>query len=230
MKKILHSFSILSLILLYACEKSSEITIDENPISSNLIQLTNLQVGQKSTYVRWGTCSYNKPSDNLFEASTDTLLLEILSKDDNGFLVKESVNQETYSCIKAPISYPQPFLFYLKQVGDSLIVKNKPSTDSRLSRLFSNRNLPLKPVSTNPKTLNKWLLPELTSDTYWGFDDNIVRNNTNFGKANIWWDGTSIVLDGPYRGLIYNNQNGIIAHISLGSQLPHGIIWYLQPQ
>jgi hypothetical protein len=228
MKKNLRSLPILCLILLAACEKSGDNIIDENPVSSNIIQFTNLQVGQKSTYIKWATCGYNKPSETVFEATMDTLSIEILSKDDNGFLVKESLNQETYSCIKAPISYPQPFLFYLKQVGDSLMVKNKLSTDSRLSRLFSNKNLPLKPVTTNLKNLNKWLLPELTADTYWGFNENIVRNTTNFGKANVWWDGTSIVFDGPFRGLIYNNQNGIIAHIILGSQLPHGIIWYLQ--
>jgi hypothetical protein len=227
MKKILHSLPILCLILLLACEKTSDFTPDVLPVSGNTIQFTNLRVGQKSTYVKWATCNYDKPSENFFEQTTDTLTIEILSKDDNGFLVKESINQET-SCIKAPVSYPQPFLFYLKQIDDSLIVKNKLSTDSRLSRLFSNRNLPLNPVLTNLKTLNKWLLPELTADTYWGFHENIVRNNNNFGKANVWWDGTSIVVDGPFRGLIYNNQNGIIAHIILGSQLPHGIVWYLQ--
>jgi hypothetical protein len=229
MKKILHSLPILCLILLNACEKPSDIIIEENAGSGNLVQFTNLQVGQKSTYVKWTTCGYNKPSDTLFKPTKDTLLLEILSKDDNGFLVKETINQESYSCYASPTSYPQPFLFYLKQVGDSLMVKNKLGPDSRLSRLFSNRNLPLKPVTTNPKTLNKWLIPELTADTYWGFNDNIVRNNINFGKANVWWDGTSIVFDGPFRGLIYNNEKGIIAHIGLGSMLPQGNIWYLQP-
>jgi hypothetical protein len=230
MKKILHSLPILCFILLTACEKPSEIPLAENPVSANRIQLDNLQVGQKSVYTRAASCQHHVKSDTTFKSLKDTLVLEIISSDANGFLVKETVNQLSPICGYKETSSPSPFFFTLKKTGDSLTSQTQFGTDSRVSQIYSNRTIPLRPMTSNLKKLDKWLLPELTADTYWGSTDPIIRDNFNFGTANIWWNGTSIVVDGPYRGLIYNNQNGIIALIALGSQLPQGIIWYLQPK
>jgi hypothetical protein len=84
-------------------------------------------------------------------------------------------------------------------------------------------------MTTNAKALDKWLLPDLSSDTYWGSTESIVRNNIVLGKATIWWDGSTTLFDGPFRGVVYNKDFGIIARMSLGSMLPQGTIWYLKP-
>jgi hypothetical protein len=228
MKKILQLLLVICLTSLIACEKASTTIPDTPSVSGNLIQFDNLQVGQKSVYIKAISCQHYIASDTTFKMTQDTLTLEIMSKDGNGYLVKESVNQSTPYCYKGTVGYPMPYVFYLNKVGDSLIMKVPINSDSRVSQIFS-FNLPLKAVTTNAKMLNKWLLPELSSTNYWGFVDNVIRNNTNLGTATIWWHGSATVVDGPYNGLVYNSKYGIIARIGLGSMLPVGSIWYLKP-
>jgi hypothetical protein len=232
MKKILHVLLGFCLFITIACEKpldEPQISDGYRPVVNNLIQLDNLQVGQKSTYIRAASCQHFIVSDTTFKILKDTLMLEIISSNADGFLVKETVNQISPICGSGIVGFSTPFFFTLKKAGDSLIARTQFGSDSRLSQIYSNRTIPLLPTTTNPKTVNKWLLPDLSSDTYSGYIESVTRENVNLGKANIWWDGSTTILDGPYRGLIYNNRAGIIAVIGLGSQLPRGTIWYLKP-
>jgi hypothetical protein len=231
MKKILHALLGFSFIITMACEKPLEEPkiSDGYQASTNLIQLENLQIGQKSTYIRAASCQHYVVSDTTFKLLKDTLVLEIIRSDADGYLVKETINQISPICGTGTVGFSTPFFFHLKKTGDSLTARTQLGSDSRLSQIYANRTIPLRPTTTNAKTVNKWLLPDLSSDTYWGYIESVTRDNVNLGKANIWWDGSTTLFDGPFRGLVYNNQAGIIAVIGLGSQLPRGTIWYLKP-
>jgi hypothetical protein len=59
MKKMLHIILGLSIVLLVGCEKSTEeLKSEDGYLAKNVIQLDNLQVGQKSTYIKAASCQH----------------------------------------------------------------------------------------------------------------------------------------------------------------------------
>ncbi len=101
---ILFSFLLLSLFLITACNK------DEDPQPStpdNTINFSDLREGQSTTYIRYTTkCD---SLDQLFEYSGDTLILEVIKRNDSLFFV-ESVTPESPLYLSGafvnPVEYP----------------------------------------------------------------------------------------------------------------------------
>lgn len=82
--KIKNLFFFSCLILLFSCNKEDQI-VAPNPIEKDTgITLTNLQVGQTSTYIRYTTTCENEESD--FQYTGDSLVVTVIEKDGQLYL------------------------------------------------------------------------------------------------------------------------------------------------
>lgn len=84
--------------LFYACQETIDFSaFDQNNlvVLNNPIRFDQLAVGQKSTYISI-QYDYGKPEkERICEPNSDTLYVEIIHKDINGFLIKETTNIDT---------------------------------------------------------------------------------------------------------------------------------------
>jgi len=78
-------------------------------ILKNPIRFDQLAVGQKSTYVLLEPDNCNRPS--CCQQSLDTLQVEIIEQDTNGYLVKQTTT----------LPNSEPLFFYLKQVNHRIL-------------------------------------------------------------------------------------------------------------
>ena len=84
MKKYFNLLIIFTSIFLFSkCKKETVIT------TSNHINFENLAIGQKSYYINFKSKNPTLDSDTAFKATTDTILLKVIDKNENGFLIRE---------------------------------------------------------------------------------------------------------------------------------------------
>ena len=105
------SIILTSISLFSQCKKETVVT------TSNHINFENLAIGQKSYYINFKSKNPTLDSDTAFKATTDTILLKVIDKNENGFLIRE----EWLNTLILPAQY------YFKIQGDTLIVK--PATN-----------------------------------------------------------------------------------------------------
>lgn len=115
----------ISSCLFCACFETDEYELIRDNLKENAVQLKNpirfdqLAVGQKSTYVLVKTDSCFMPS--CCQQTLDTLRVEIIEQDNNGYLVKETTTLPNHE---------MPFFFYLKYEIQKVLrdtLENEPS-------------------------------------------------------------------------------------------------------
>jgi hypothetical protein len=118
MKSINLGFAVFLFLFFIACKKD-EVTPKgaQNP---NPIRFDNPAIGQASRYVRFSDSNAND-DDNNFNFIKDTLVLEIVASDSNGFKVKETLTpgSDCLSQTGNPCS-PDAIFYYFKIENDSV--------------------------------------------------------------------------------------------------------------
>ena len=116
-----YSILFFSICLFYACQETIDFAAFEGKeliILKENIRFDQLAVGQKSTYVLIKLDDCGNPS--CCQQSLDTLHVEIIEQDTNGYLVKETTN----------LRNSDPFFFYLKYESRQVLrdtLENEPS-------------------------------------------------------------------------------------------------------
>lgn len=206
--------------LFASCERAD---IDPN---STHINFENLAVGQKSQYVRWESKNVWSDSDTSFKQTTDTLSLTVQSKDSIGFLVaEEHLNK------KAPTVF-----YYFKVQGDSLyIIPNvethqQPPFINSVLFSFGTRQYPLKDNGLKKFDLNRWATPkDLNIKELFGLATNFKIMGKTYESAIGYYNGQSVVADGPVIVRLYSKKDGFISLQALGGFAPFGNIYNLIP-
>ena len=114
---------LISSCLFYGCLETDDFEVaEENPttiILTNPIRFDQLAVGQKSTYVLTEAYDNQIPSSSC-QQGLDTLQVEIMEQDTNGYLVKETTT----------LPNSTPFFFYLKHEIRKILkdtIENEPA-------------------------------------------------------------------------------------------------------
>jgi hypothetical protein len=220
MIKIKNFCLLLGLIAFISCEEKA---VDPEILGSK-INFSNLQVGQKSQYISRKTAKWTNTNDADFQWGTDTLTVEIVSQDQNGFRVKESVVPDL---TMGPLG--NRTFYYLKVVGDSLFV-SKDATDVSNSRLFRSVNTRffIRDFASPNMTLAQWTTttPPNLVDDYTGFTTNFKYLNATFGRVNVDVRRRPMQWDGEGKFFIYSPMEGILVSAINGSFNPAGTAWY----
>jgi hypothetical protein len=213
-------FMFLATLFMHSCKTTEDCCTP--PPNNNYINFSNLQIGQKSIYVRSESMSWRNDSDTTFKKMTDTLHLKIIEKDANGFKVEEFHFNK-----KRPTVY-----FYFNVAGDSLIIKAVPSTSSAGSSMFINdsQTFTLKEQGLTKWTANRWVIPQnIPFGKSFGYVENATINGINYAKALGSYDSNQTIFDGPFRIKLYSKEAGFLSVQNLGSLAPGAEIWNLLP-
>ena len=117
----------LASFIISCTELSTETpTIDDSPevYNTNPIMFCGLEVGQKSAYVLLeGNQYFNNEAYDDYQYLNDTLIVEIVAQDENGFLVEESITPDS-DPLPDGVYYmsDSTYQYYLKPNLDSLLV------------------------------------------------------------------------------------------------------------
>ena len=217
MKKHFTPFLILMSIFLFSqCKKETVVT------ASNHINFENLAIGQKSYYINFKSKNPTLDSDTAFKATTDTILLKVIDKNENGFLIRE----EWLNTLILSAQY------YFKIQGDTLLVK--PLTNqTQIESAFFNSKHTL--YILNDKNLPLWkatrwaVLKDVNVFNGFGKLENVKILNKNYSAALAFYDSNQIVFDGPAYAKIYTKSDGFISFQTIGGFAPYGSLFNLLP-
>lgn len=217
MKKYLILLVIFTTVILFTqCKKETVIT------TSNHVNFENLAIGQKSYYINFKSKNPTLDSDTAFKVTTDTILLKVIDKNENGFLIKE----EWLNTLILPAQY------YFKIQGDTLLIK-PVSSQTQIESAFFNSKHTLYILTD--KNLPVWkatrwaVLKDLNVFKGFGKVENVKILNKNYSSAIAFYDSNQIVVDGPAYAKIYTKADGFISFQSIGGFAPYGSIFNLMP-
>ena len=229
----------ITLFIFNACTQlSTDVPISpEQPISptttfnENPIMYCGLAVGQKSTYVLLeGRQYFNNAILDDFNYLPDTLVVEVISEDEHGFLVQESLTENS-----APLPeffYLEPdssYQYYLKIENNHLHFFDLDDSYGINSTLFwqwkDSLDLNLFEQETD---ISGWK----TSLGYCecdqtGYDPTFELFGTTYENLNISIRNTDMQLDGPGTTFIYSNIHGMVRSSHYGWWTQSGNGWDL---
>lgn len=184
-------------------------------VINNPVNFENLEVGQQSVYLSLKTTAPvdGNYTDN-FEYQNDTLVIDIIDEDENGFLVKEYKTPLSESQGEAGNFHPDdPNYYYLKIVNDSLHYSpTDPSTYFESELLGSGlRILPLSTFTNQEATIVGWTT---TLSIYPGMTTAFTPSFELFGyiyeDLNIFIDNRYLHWDANGVTFVYSRTHGFI--------------------
>lgn len=213
-------FILFGLILIIgSCTKLSTetpIPVDDPKIyNDNPIMYCGLAVGQQSAYVLLEGRQYNNNTVlGDFNYVNDTLIVEVIAEDENGFLVKEYITADSDPLPQGVYQIPDStFQYYLKIENDSLKFFH-PDMDYGLNSLlfwYSKGELALELYDNQEATIEGWKtsLPYCECNKT-GYSPIYELFGVLYENLNISIENTAMQLDGPGTTYIYSNLNGMV--------------------
>lgn len=217
MKNYFNLFIVFTTLFLFSqCKKETANT------NFNHINFDSLAIGQKSYYINFKSKNPTLDSDTAFKATPDTILLKVIDKNENGFLIRE----EWLNTLILPAQY------YFKIEGDTLLVKSLSNQTQIESAFFNSRHASYILVDKNLPVwkATRWaVLKDLGVLKGFGKVENVKILNKNYSAALAFHDSNQIVVDGPALTKIYTKSNGFISFQTIGGFAPYGSIFNLLP-
>ncbi|KAA3636807.1 MAG: hypothetical protein DWQ02_07620 [Bacteroidetes bacterium] len=226
-------FLALILLAIGCTELTTEIpdkgTIKPPVFNDNPIMYCGMEIGQKSTYVLLeGQEYFNNQSYDNFAYLNDTLVVEIIDQDENGFLIEEYFT---------PGSDPLPgnfyymedsvYQYYLKAELDTIYFFDPDSQYGMTSLLFWHMDgqLPLSNFTNQEADIIGWK----TSISYCecdqtAYDPEYELFGTIYEDLNISIQNAIMAVDGPGTTFVYSNLHGMVrtSHYSWWTQTGFG--------
>ena len=217
----------IAIVLLTHCRK------DENTapaVPTIHIDLSKPAVGQTSRYVLHYDNNYLNSSKT--EPQTDTLILSILAKTDEGFLLSEHFGASTlvepsdWAKLLFPNSLMRDTLYYVLQIDEKQQTTLLPaySGDFPFSLIYQDMSF----AQNNDKFINVIHGKPRESSSYaLGYNDNVKIDGFAYGKANVFVDNREIVSERRGQMSIYNLNYGFIRKMYSYSASNEGLVWQL---
>jgi hypothetical protein len=209
--RLQQSFLLLLLLLgtvWTSCKKMDEPPTPEPENPYEQMDLSQMAVGQKSKYVILSANNYNNPDDNTFQYHNDTLVMEIIASDANGFKIKESLKYNE-SVISSLDSHKDSIFYYYLQL-DNDTIRAKPISgnwvESRFWVLYGQTTgLPVSAFSGPSVQILGWKtnLPYCECKKL-GKIDSFTLFDENYTNLNLIRDDSDMALDGPGRTYVYD--------------------------
>lgn len=148
--------------LMSACKKDKSPSEDTSHLSDGVVRFDQMMIGQRSQYILLKGDNYKDPANHNFEYFKDTLEIEVVAEDENGFLIKERLTDWSASVTDAIPMVPYAdvtFYYYLRTDGNT--VKMTEMMDYHRARLFFfgedyPLELPLDAVPSTKVAMESW--------------------------------------------------------------------------
>ena len=238
MRILQFAWLIVALMCLNSCNKEKQ-NAEEALNFGNIINYENLEIGQSSKYIFFIGNDYSDLQRSNFLYYTDTLIVEIIGQDENGFLVKENLTQYSASRTGASnVPFPETeFYYYLSVIEESseptLIVSSK---DSRLkTRLFqfSSQTSASFLLGENEEMeidIIGWSTSQpLYDGTLEAYTNNFESLEILYPRLNVFIDNRDIPFGAPGTANIYHKEYGLIRAIQYNASNGKGYGWDLLP-
>ena len=215
--------------LLASCKKDPTEPVQ----TGNNIQFDNLAVGQQSKYLGLLGEKYFESTWDDFVYTDDTLVLEVVSHDNLGFKVAESLHYvgdvEPWMAQEKDSVY----YYYLNVVNDSLKVQ-PIGTNFVQSRIWTymveNNGLPLLPIQTQKVQIQGWKTDLSYCECYReGYTENYTLFGELYDRLNVVVDNTPMALDGAGSTYAFSGKHGAVRFSTYGWWTQSGYGWDLLP-
>ena len=208
MKKTFFLLLLLLLAFAFGCDKDAI-------LPDNLVRFDQMEVGQKSRYLRFqgGSCSVNNPT--LFKYLPDTLVLEVTAKDGDVYRLKEYLTPGSLSSV-----YPDSIgigggsseITFKLKIADGEIALFEPAQDFFAARLFINRALtfPLEDIAMPELNISFWYPASTPTYEPMGYVKNYEQLGVSYPRLNVVLDYGPMASDGPGAFHLYAPEHGIV--------------------
>ena len=231
MKHTFFLFALAAIALFSSCKK--EAVPYNNFNNPDKISFENMAVGQKSKYLELTGEGYYSHNTDSFVYTDDSLSLEIISQDANGFLVEE---RDHYTgTVSNWLEYEKDsvYYYYFKVENDTLKIKPKNNPYLR-SRIFGyhvgHTGLPLAEYTNNPIEIQGWLTSVPYCECYHdGYTKDFTLFDETYDRLNVIVQDSPMALDGNGETYLWSKQHGIVRFVTYSwwTQTGHG--WNLLP-
>lgn len=194
-----------------------------------------LEVGQASHFVFFTGENYQDTSEFSIQYHPDTLVMEIVGKDDFGFRVKECITSGSKP--NNELLFPDSVLYYYLKVENGYLKPHRtpdsPSGTFLYSRLFLTREipLPLAKITAEEIILSGWKTNPVYFGLYReGFCENSMVNNAAYPYLNIVIDNSDMATDGHGTTWIYAPTAGLVRFFAVSPWTNKGSGWDLIPE
>lgn len=218
--------------LLPSCKKENPLT-DVPLTESNGIRFDYPAVGQVSQYLGLSGEMYYTNDYDQYEYSDDTLRLEIVGKDNNGYKVAETLHyvDEVHSWLD--VEKDSTYYYYLQISNDTLhlVSIGYPYLRSRIfSYEVSGQGLPLKAITSPKVDILGWK----TSFPYCeclqqGYTEHYTLFGQEYGRLNVIVENSPMAVDGAGSTYVFSKAFGIVRFSTYSWWTQSGYGWDLLP-
>lgn len=221
----------LAIAVQSSCKKDCpEISI---PAAGNGIRFDSMAVGQSAKYIGLLGENYRSLSTDDYAYTDDTLLLEIVAEDINGFKVAESLRYVDAVDDWMGFEKDSTYFYYLKVENDSLRMQPIGSLFLR-SRLFAyvagQMGLPLKKITTPQVSIAGWKtnLPYCECRQE-GYTVDYELFGLTYDYLNVIVENSSMAFDGNGETYVFSPNHGIVRSSTYSWWTQSGYGWDLLP-
>ncbi len=209
-----------------ACTRDAVSSVDP-------IRFDQLAVGQRSRYIGLDGENYRQGNGSEFVHSADTLVLEIVGQDAQGFQVNEVIHYGAGSSNWNSHSRDSTYSYYLTVTNDTLhLVPNV--TDYLRSRLFvyysSSDGLPLAEFADPKVDIKGWKADfPFCACRETGFTKKYRLFGKKYPRLNVLMDNTAMQTDGLGHTYVYSAKEGLVKCALYNAWTADGYGWDLLP-
>lgn len=218
-------------LTLFSCKEGYD-PEPPTPQSEDHIRFDQLAVGQKSRYLGLTGKNYHSNSDD-FTYTDDTLVLEIVGQDANGFRVRESLHYvgDVFTWLNP--DKDSVYHYYIHIQDDTLrfkAVSGNYIPSRMVEYLISKTGLPLSNFTNQPITLTGWK----TNLGYCecrrtGYALDYELFGQTYPRLNVLIENTPMQYDGNGATYAYDKSVGIVRMSTYSWWTSEGFGWDLLP-
>ncbi len=227
-------FALLCTFAFTACkEKDCDPPFPETAPSSGAINFSSLAVGQKSRYLGLTGEGYSDHQADNYQYTDDTLQLEIVGQDQQGFKVEERFIY--IGTVSQWFEYGKDSVFqYYIQVSNETLYLSPINTTYFASRIFDYYThadgLPLAKINSPMVEIQGWLTSLNYCECFHsGYTENYSLFGIAYPRLNVRVNDAPMASDGNGQTFVFSKENGIVRASSYSWWTQSGIGWDLLP-
>lgn len=217
---------LFGLLFWASCSKDSENLLD----TSNPIVFDNMAVGQQSRYVLLKGEDYKNRDNHQFEYQRDTMIIEIVSQDENGFLAEEYLSAGSASLNgEYHVAFPELTFSYYFNVQDTLLTIQaiKEREISRVFFLFDTA-LPLVKSEYLKVTMPSWKTSLPYKESYiMAYLEPYLLFDKRYDYLNVMIDNEGMKQNLPGYTHVYSAEFGLVRSSQYSPETSKGFGWDL---
>ncbi len=222
------------LALLQSCKKDDSQDAPQPQLVPNPIRFDALAIGQVSHYLCLNGHQYHPAIVNSpFEYTDDTLRLEIVAKDANGYKVAETLRYVGAVNDWIDSQMDSTYYYYLRVSDDTLrfIPIGSPHVRSRIVAFHAGRlGLPLQKIESPQVDIKDWRTTFPSGADRWeGYTENYTLFGKTYDHLNVIVENSSMAFDGNGETYVFSKNHGIVRSSTYSWWTQSGYGWDLLP-